>query len=126
MKKIIDQYTDRKDLSSCQKWKLRHPEEAKVSARKAELTWRFKHPEKYESVYTRTNNKARVKSIKAALESKKRGILWDDPRSRSKRKEIIHLYAKGKSIVDIAMWLNVPMSAVSETIASHQNETPKR
>lgn len=69
MKKIIDQYTDRDDLSYHQKWALRNPE-------------------KYKEVYMRANKKTHKNMTAEELEEKKRKERerWNDL-SEEKRRE---------------------------------------
>lgn len=57
-KQILDEYTDRTDLTKGQKYRLRHPERAEIS-RQYTHNWRLKHPDHHKEYYK--NNKDKKK-----------------------------------------------------------------
>ncbi len=110
MKKIIDQYTDRSDLSGYQKWALRHPEAA-WSRRYLNLDNRIEH-----------NKRSIAKKKVLAIRSRHAGIskaFLEPHKSRQtilREREIIQLHTRGKDIGSIAIWMNLPVSIISSVL----------
>lgn len=99
-KKIIDQWTDRKDLTRHQRWKLRNPD-------------------KYKNTYTLYNiehgderlKKFRTKQTLKRIKTNQIHRSW--MMTNGKKEEIRGLAARGKPLCDIAIWMNLPMSVIS-------------
>ena len=118
---ITDQYTDRTDLNSHQKWALRNPEDAKAMSRLAGARMRVKLLEKdpcfYDAANRKQANKRKLARIAAAQEEIRIGIRKSTRGpSVGRRNEIIKLHSKGKSLADICVWTNTPMSIVASVI----------
>lgn len=121
MKKIIDQYTDRTDLTRHQKWRLRHLEQwRKIHAGQMEA-WRSRYPEKDEAIQKRFRKKKKIKKVNAFIELRSRYVLANTKYGCGKRREIIELHKKGKSLANICIWLKLPMSAVCKVVEEAQS-----
>ncbi len=117
---IIDEFSDRKDLSSAQKWVRRNPEAAKCAMAKAHKKYYQKLMEK-DPCYFDESNKRQRRKIKLAsiaeIKSRKNILINGTSNvSAGKRNEVLKLHSKGKSIGDIAIWTNTPVSIIAPII----------
>ena len=113
MKKIIDQYTDRTDLSASQKFKLRHPDRIKAYQR----AYALNHLEEHRAYEANRRWKLRAEKIKKVVAYNASMIVRGrGPIGGFKTREILRLHARGKDVADIAIWTNSPVSAVLKVI----------
>lgn len=76
---IVDEYSDRDDLTRLQKWRLRHPEQIEISRQYSKnyikenpnhlRAWRINNPEKHREQNKRSNYKQRLKRYGLTEES---------------------------------------------------------
>lgn len=142
-KKILDQYTDRTDLTPQEKWHLRHPEyrqspEFKLRMREHAKVFRSKpgwkekhasemrvyrdhHPESHINAVKKYEKKKRLEKINRLNVIRSALVKSSTSCGKGKRNEIMSFYNRGKSMADICIWTNVPMSVVSKVI--NENHT---
>src|SRR5690348_1389174 len=109
---IIDQYTNRTDLTSQEKWRLRNPEKCKSQQR----MWREINSDKVDA-YNEKQRK-RLELIKSD-KLKKSAVIYatgSNTLGKSIRREILNLHSRGKSIGDIVVWTRTPCSIVQRVI----------
>lgn len=137
MKKIIDEYTDRTDLTDQQKYDLRHPgrrsamQKAHRKAhpevqRECQRRWRSAHPEQYKAITDRSNRKTTLKRIQSRQLKRVSGIVEkQNPVWRSRRGEVLRMLERGRSIAQIVVGLSIPASVVLKIQAEYQQSTPQ-
>ncbi len=128
---IHDQYTDRKDLTSFQKWNLRHPGKRAEHYR----NWSQAHREQVAAYIRawRDENMDKMNGYSQKRRKKIKNAKVDNWRTKAmkvvtntgstsiaKRKEILHLHSRGKDIGMIAVWTHTPVSVVLSIIAASQ------
>lgn len=127
-RKIIDQYTDRADLTGQQKWVLRNPE--KIKATQAawqksnpgkhasdQRVWRDKNPDAYEAINERRKKKLLLVRVQRNTTFAKGQVVAPRTKRQERlRNEILSLHGRGKSSADIAIWMNIPISAINSVI----------
>jgi hypothetical protein len=101
---IIDQYTDRTDLTKSQKFALRNP----VYNTERQRKWREANPEKISEINRRHRQKSRGKKI----HSEKSNLFGFE--GRAKMLEIKRLIARGKPLASICVLTGVPMSVITQ------------
>jgi len=109
-KRIVDQYTDRKDLTGKQKFLLRHPGYDAERCRKwrqrnpdkhalIQRNWRLKNPDAAEVIQNRARIKLKLKKIDRAQSQVRFEVLnGKSGMSIGKRREIDRLYQRGKDV----------------------------
>lgn len=115
--KIIDQYTDRKDLSPSRKWQLRHPEKARDLRRK----WAIENLEYHRVYEAKRRRTAKANSIKEEHSKLVNNILLGNRISKHRVAEILRFHERGKDVGTIAIWTNLPVSAVMKVLQSQPN-----
>ncbi len=120
MRKILDEYTDREDLSADQKCRLRNPERSSQSRLNSVRKWRMnaldKDPCYFDASNKRQRQKKTLKRIGDNHQQIRLRLSLNNNASIGKRKEIIRLHNKGKTISDICIWTSTPVSIVSSVI----------
>ncbi len=118
MPKIIeDEFSNRTDLSRCKKWKLRHPEQYRISHAAQMRVFRVKNPDSCDATRAKYNRKKKLKSLSNSKAYLERSILKvTNVIGNRLRKEILMLNSKGKDVGQIAVWTNVPVSIVRSVI----------
>lgn len=113
---IIDQYTDRADLSYAQKWRLRHPEHRIKHASEMRV-WRDKNPGAWAEIVKRHQKKKHLeRAMEKAKDARYNLLNRNSGEYKGKRAEIMKLFSKGKSIADIVIWTRIPASVVLAVI----------
>lgn len=109
MPRIVDEFTNRKDMTKSQKYWARHPELKDKHA--ADMrAWRDKNPDAADAIQNRWKNKKRRESVLKRAFS----------RASYSKSEILRLHARGKTIADIVVWTGAPYSAVASIILGNQ------
>jgi hypothetical protein len=121
---IHDQYTDRKDLSTHQKWRLRNLEKAKRYPR----SWNFAHADRVADAVKAFRKRKAEKKAKVAHDNTQSFLQKGINLQSARAKGIIRLHLDGYGQADICIHTAIRMSVVSATIeafkASNQSTTP--
>jgi hypothetical protein len=129
--KIIDEYTNRKDLTPTQKFNLRHPgkmaeyqrEWSKNPGNKAKhaaYLRAYYYSDAGQMAYHKRVKANRLKRIDAFKRASQAAVKSERRVDKGLRIEVLRHHAKGRKAEDIVLWVNRPLSVIKQIIENHE------